>query len=352
MNSINRIIAFAKLGEIFRHPNLERFPCFGAEIIKLNQLIESSQNTNGWFTPENVAFAIESLGQALRQPNIEKWIKKYPKNAFDKTRQTTVAAVMAGNIPLVGFHDYLCVMLCGHRFLGKLSSDDKQLLPLIHKIMEKIEPGFKGRADFTEGKIENFDAVIATGSNNTARYFEYYFNKYPHIIRKNRNGVAVIKGNESNDELSLLGEDIFSYYGLGCRNVSKIYVPENYSFEKFFQAIEKFKSVLIHHKYANNYDYNKSIYLINSVPHLDNGFLMLTEQEPIPSPISVVHYESYQSVEKLSKKLQTQSDEIQCLVSIDKAIPQAIPPGEAQKPQLWDYADNVDTIEFLQNIPD
>ncbi len=351
MNAINRVLAFAKLGEIFRHPNVDRFPGFGPEIIKLNQLIESSQNTNGWFTPENVAYAINSLGQELRQSNIEKWIIKYPKITFDKTKPTTVAVVMAGNIPLVGFHDYLCVMISGYRFLGKLSSDDSQLLPLIHKIAQKIEPKYKGRAEFTEGKIENFDAVIATGSNNTARYFEYYFKKYPHIIRKNRNGIAVITENENEEELSMLGEDIFRYYGLGCRNVSKIYIPENYSFDEFFQAIEKFKSVVNHHKYANNYDYNKSIYLVNSTPHLDNGFLLLTEQESIPSPISVLHYETYQSIEKLSRKLQTLPDEIQCLVSIDKTLFNRIAPGETQKPQLWDYADNVDTVEFLQSIP-
>jgi len=352
MNSINRVHAFAKLGEIFRHPNIDKFPCFGAEIIKLNQLIESSQNTNGWFTPENVAYAVNSLGQALRQSNIEKWVNKYPKKTFDKIRPTTVAVVMAGNIPLVGFHDYLCVMISGHRFLGKLSSGDNQLLPLIHKMVQKIEPGFKGRAEFTDGKIENFDAVIATGSNNTARYFDYYFKKHPNIIRKNRNGIAVLTGNETQEKLSLLGEDIFMYYGLGCRNVSKIYVPENYSFEKFFEAIEKYKSVINHHKYANNYDYNKSIYLVNSTPHLDNGFVLLTEQESIPSPISVLHYETYQNIEKLSNKLQTQADEIQCLVSIDKTLPASIAPGNTQKPQLWDYADNVDTIEFLQSIPE
>jgi len=350
MNSINRVHAFAKLGEIFRHPNLDRFPCFGAEIVKLNQLIESSHNVNGWFTPENVAYVIDSLGQALRQSNIEKWVNKYPKKTFDKTVPTTVAVVMAGNIPMVGFHDYLCVMISGHRFLGKLSSGDNQLLPLIHKILQKIEPGFKGRAEFTDTKIENFDAVIATGSSNTARYFEYYFKKYPHIIRKNRNGIAVLSGNESIEELSLLGEDIFRYYGLGCRNVSKIYAPENYSFDKFFQAIEKFKSVINHHKYANNYDYNKSIYLVNSTPHLDNGFLLLTEQESIPSPISVMHYETYQNIEILSNKLKTLSEDIQCAVSVDKTLPKAIFPGESQMPQLWDYADNVDTVEFLQNI--
>ncbi|MCF8366912.1 MAG: hypothetical protein K9H16_14080 [Bacteroidales bacterium] len=350
MNLTNRIAAFAKLGEILLHPEAEKFPGFGNEVNELKHLIETSWHTNAWFTPENVTSALKSLGYSLRLPQIEKWVNKYPLKTFEQYSDKVVAVVMAGNIPLVGFHDYLCVMISGFRFLGKLSSDDARLLPHIHKILQKIEPGFKGRAEFTNDRLENFNAVIATGSNNTARYFEYYFAKYPHIIRKNRNGVAVISGRESDEELAALGDDIFSYFGLGCRNVSKIFVPENYQYDSLFRAIEKYKGVNAHYKYMNNYDYNKSIFLINSVAHLDNGFLLITESTSIPSPISVLHFQTYTDLQKLKHELMIQAENIQCIVCADNTFGNSIPPGKTQKPALMDYADNVDTIHFLKEL--
>jgi len=350
VNFTDRINACAKLGDILRNPDANKFHSFRNEIDEMGDLISSSRQRNGWFTPENISFAIRSIGESLKPMKIEKWLNKYPEETFEKMWPRTIGVVMAGNVPLVGFHDYLCVMITGNNFLGKLSSDDNQLLPLINRIFEKIEPGFKERAEFTEGRIKKFDAVIATGSNNTARYFEYYFGKYPHIIRKTRNGVAVITANETEEQLLALGTDIFSYFGLGCRNVSKIFVPDGYDFKTLFEAIEEHGNIILHHKYKNNYDYNKSILLVNNTPHFDNGFLLLKQDASYGSPISVLHYENYHNINELEKQLHTQTEQIQCIVSANNHIAGAIAPGTSQKPDLWNYADNVDTIEFLMNL--
>lgn len=347
VNFTDRINACAKLGDILKNPDAERYHSVRKEIGELNALVETSHNYNGWFTPDNVRFALHSLGKSLERMKVEKWLDRYPEQIFDRESNKIIGVVTAGNIPLVGFHDYLCVMITGNHFLGKLSSDDNKLLPLIHRIFEKLEPGFKNKATFTEDKLEGFDAIIATGSNNTARYFEYYFGKYPHIIRKNRNGVAVLSGKESPEELKALGEDIFRYYGLGCRNVSKIYVPKDYKFDLLFSALEKYADVAANHKFKNNYDYNKSIYLVNNTKHYDNGFLILKEDAALSSPVSVVHFEYYSNPENLNSELAKNKEQIQCVVSADGRINNAIPPGRSQQPGLWDYADNVDTIDFL-----
>jgi hypothetical protein len=350
MNSTDRITAIVKLGKILKNYDTETFHVFENEVAELKKLVETSRQTNGWFIPENVSFALKAIGNSLEQFHVEKWFSRYPGNTFEGSKKIVVGVVMAGNIPLVGFHDYLCVMVTGNYFLGKLSFDDNKLLPLVHKILGKIEPGFSKNAKFTEGKLEHFDAIIATGSNNTARYFEYYFGKYPNIIRKNRNGVAVITGHETDEELAALGEDIFRYFGLGCRNVSKIYVPQKYEFRQFFEAIEKYGDVISHHKYRNNYDYNKSIFLVNKVEHLDNGFLLLTENNSIPSPVSVMHYEHFQNISDINLHLRSKADQIQCIVAAGDVIEGALSPGKSQKPDLWDYADNVDTVKFLMEI--
>ena len=350
VNLINKINAFAKLGEILRNPDSEKFRSFRPEISRLRDLVVNSKNLNPWFTPENVQFAIHATGQSLRSFKLEKWIGPYNRKKLEDSNPKTIGVVMAGNVPLVGFHDYISVLMSGNHLQARLSSDDNQLMPLINRILEKIEPSFAGRVTFTEGTLQNFDAVIATGSNNTARYFEYYFGRYPNIIRKNRNGVAVITGRETSDEIALLGEDIFRYYGLGCRNVSKLYVPENFRFEVFFENLQDFNGVINHHKYANNYDYNKSIYLVNRIPHLDNGFLLLRENETISSPVAVLHYQYYKSPSEVNKMLERDQDQIQVIISEDKKIKHAIDPGTAQKPELWDYADRVDTLDFLLSL--
>lgn len=256
---------------------------------------------------------------------------------------------MAGNIPLVGFHDLLSVLITGNKALVKLASNDKKILPILIQYLIKIEPEFCNMVEFTEEKLTNFDAVIATGSNNSARYFEYYFGKYPHIIRKNRNSVAVLTGNETQEELALLGKDIFQYFGLGCRSVSKIFVPRNYNFELFFKAVYPYSNLLDYKKYSNNYDYNKAVYLMSLFPILDNGFLLLKEDFSYTSPIATLFYEYYDSLQELINKLAADKDQLQCIVS-NEMILNSIPFGSTQSPDLWDYADGIDTIDFLLKL--
>ena len=310
------------------------------------KLIYLSQSHNGWYTPEQVYFAIKSWADALTEENIDKWLSAYSFDTQDDKNEKTVALILAGNIPLVGFHDFLSVLITGNKTLIKTSSNDQHLLPFLAKYLIAVDESLKEKITFVEGKLENFDTVIATGSNNTARYFEYYFKDKPSIIRKNRNSAAILNGNETHEQLEALGEDIFRYFGLGCRNVSKLFVPKGYSFDAFFQAIFKYQDVIHYEKYANNYDYNKAVFLMSNFKLLDNGFLTLKEDLSYASPISSVFYEFYENIEDLQSRLATDSEQIQCIVSND-LIKNSIPFGETQNPQLWDYADNVDTITFL-----
>lgn len=310
------------------------------------KLIHLSQSHNGWYTPEQVYFSLQSWAQALTKENLDKWLSAYSFDDQDLKKENTVALILAGNIPLVGFHDFLSVLITGNKALIKTSSNDQHLLPFLAKYLIAVDENLKDKITFVEGKLENFDAVIATGSNNTSRYFEYYFKDKPSIIRKNRNSVAILTGKETTEELENLGEDIFRYFGLGCRNVSKLFVPQGYTFDAFFQAIFKYQDVIHYEKYANNYDYNKAVFLMSNFKLLDNGFLTLKEDASYASPISSVFYEYYENADELEKRLRNDSDQIQCIVS-SKLISNNIAFGETQKPQLWDYADNVDTITFL-----
>ena len=309
-------------------------------------LIQLSQSHNGWYTPENVYFSIQSWAKALTEENLDQWLSTY-KIATKEPKN--IALILAGNIPLVGFHDFLSVLITGNNVLIKTSSNDQFLLPFFAKYLIAIEPEFSRKITFVEGKLENFDAVIATGSNNTARYFEYYFKDKPSIIRKNRNSVAVLNGEETKEQLTALGEDIFRYFGLGCRNVSKLFVPRGYSFNSFFEAIFAYQDVIHYEKYANNYDYNKAVFLMSNFKLLDNGFLTIKEDSSYASPISSVFYEFYDAIEDLQVRLQTEHEQIQCIVSND-LVENSIAFGQTQKPNLWDYADNVDTISFLLTI--
>lgn len=309
-------------------------------------LINLSQSHNGWFTAKEVYFCLKTWSVALTKQNIDGWLSNYK---IEIKQQKTVALILAGNIPLVGFHDFLAVLLCGHRVLIKTSSNDRFLLPFLAKYLIDIEPELSQDITFVEGKLENFDAVIATGSNNTSRYFEYYFKNKPSIIRKNRNSVAVLNGTETKEELILLGNDIFRYFGLGCRNISKIFVPKKHSFDLFFEAMSEYGAVIDYKKYSNNYDYNKAVFLMSNYKFLDNGFLILKEDESYASPISCIFYEFYENKEILTKKLKQDSDKLQCVVSND-TTENGVFFGETQTPQLWDYADNIDTISFLLKI--
>jgi len=349
MDLQQRINAFAKLGAF-----LSQFSTNGIEkkdAIEANDLffdgfkhqIKLAKEHNGWFTEANITFSLTSWSNALTDNNLNAWTKKYN---FNTLNPQMVAIIMAGNIPLVGFHDFLSVLISGHEVLVKQSSNDKHLLPFLAKYLEIVEPGFKGKISFTEEKLEGFDAVIATGSDNTARYFEYYFKDKPSIIRKNRNSVAVLTGNESKEELEALSDDIFRYYGLGCRSVSKLFVPKDYNFDSFFNAVYKWHPIIHEAKYANNYDYNKAVYLMSEYDMLENGFLMLKEDESYASPIATLFYEYYDDLDHLKEKLIEDKEDIQCIVS-KEFMQDEVSFGQTQKPQLWDYADNVDTVEFL-----
>jgi hypothetical protein len=309
-------------------------------------LLALSQSHNGWFTREQVYFAVNSWAKALTDENLTKWLSNYN---FSEVEPKTIGLILAGNIPLVGFHDFLSVLISGHTVLVKTSSNDQHLIKFLANYLIAIDKSLEERITFTDGKLENFDAVIATGSNNTARYFEYYFKNKPSIIRKNRNSVAVLDGNESHDDLVYLGEDIFRYFGLGCRNVSKLFVPKGYNFDAFFKAIFEYQDVIHYEKYANNYDYNKAVFLMSNFKLLDNGFLTLKEDESYSSPISSVFYEYYESLSDLKNRLKNEEEQIQCIVS-NSLTENSIAFGQTQKPQLWDYADNVDTLEFLISI--
>ncbi|MEG9326732.1 acyl-CoA reductase [Salinimicrobium catena] len=331
---------------IFEKENIPHNDQFFA---RMQDTIESAVYHNGWFTRENVLFSIEQWSSALSAENLDCWLESYDLN---EVQPKTVGLIMAGNIPLVGFHDFLSVLISGHKVLVKQSSNDKLLLPVLADYLIALAPEWKEKIQFlsdsSEGasKMKDYDAVIATGSNNTARYFEYYFAGKPSIIRKNRNSVAVLTGEESAEELAALGEDIFRYYGLGCRNVSKLYVPENYDFDAFFKAMYSWNPIINQAKYANNYDYNKAVYLMSQFKLLENGFLILKEDKSFGSPIATLFYETYSDKEELKKELEARKENIQCVVS-QELFENEVDFGKTQQPNLWDYADNVDTLQFL-----
>ena len=310
------------------------------------KLITLSQSHNGWFTPEQVYSSIKSWANALTEDNLNHWLSNYD---FSETENKKVGLVLAGNIPLVGFHDFLSVLISSHDVLVKTSSNDQHLLKFLANYLIKIEPKLISKITFVEGKLEGFDAVIATGSNNTARYFEYYFKDKPSIIRKNRNSVAILDGTESHEDLIGLGEDIFRYFGLGCRNVSKLFVPKGYNFEAFFKAMYEYRDVIHYEKYANNYDYNKAVFLMSNFQLLDNEFMTIKEDTSYSSPISSVFYEFYENLDDVKKRLENDAEQIQCIVT-NNLISNPVAFGQTQQPKLWDYADNVDTLAFLNNL--
>ncbi|GGW25837.1 acyl-CoA reductase [Arenibacter certesii] len=347
-----RLNALVKLGIFFKeyyeyaknNPQLDlnSNPWFKA----FDETITLAGHKNGWFTPDNILFSIKTWGELLEHTELNNWLSPYdPGNNSAKS----VAVIMAGNIPLVGFHDFLSTLITGNNIIMKLSSNDKILLPFICSYLIEVEPSLKDAIEFADGKLENFDAVIATGSDNTSRYFEHYFGKKPNIIRRNRNSVAVLTGRETEAQLQALGEDIFRYYGLGCRSVSKIFVPKDYNFDLFFKAIYPYNNIVEHAKYANNYDYNKAVYLMSLFPILENGFLMLKEDTSYASPIATLFYEKYNSLAELKVTLENDTDKLQCIVA-DGFTTDEIPFGQTQRPSLTDYADNMDTVEFLLKL--
>jgi hypothetical protein len=334
MNLKKRIQAFINIGEYIKKDIYEdaKEDLINAEII------------NPWFTQENIKNSLSAWQEQLQYDILKSWIEPYKLNEIEK--QKKVLVIMAGNIPLVGFHDFISVLISGHKLVVKMSSTDNVLLKIIIKKLNKIDPYFKDSISLiSDLKVRDFDAVIATGSNNSAQYFEYYFKKAKKIIRKNRRSIAVLDGTESIIELEGLSNDIFTYFGLGCRNVSKLFLPKDYDLDKLFEVFYPFNKIIKHKKYANNYDYNKSIFLMGSNKLVENGFLLMKEEKSLLSPVAMLYYEYYEDIETVKQFVNENSDQLQCIVSKKE-----IPFGKTQKPNLWNYADSVDTVEFLRKL--
>ncbi len=337
MNHSERLAALVALGHRLAHLPAD----------ELATQAVRARNQNAWFDLPNVRAAVAGIARLLAEEPLRQWAARYPPEP-NTVRQ--IGVVMAGNIPMVGFHDLLCVLLSGHVLLAKLSADDTVLVTWIMEELVALEPRFADSIKIVP-RLNAADAFIATGSDNTARYFAYYFGKRPHLIRRNRTSVAVLTGRETSSELALLAPDIFQYYGLGCRNVSKLFVPTDYDFVPLLDSLQTCEGVFNHHKYNNNYDYNKSILLVNRVPHYDTGFLLLTRSAALVSPISILHYAEYAGEIDLVDQLTDVAAQTQCVVSAGGRFAGSLPFGQAQSPGVAEYADRVDTMEFLAELP-
>ncbi|WP_336733367.1 acyl-CoA reductase [Chryseobacterium sp. VD8] len=344
MNIENQVLGLTRLSQYikdFLNKNQEDYNDNNSDF---ELLLKRSEIENPWFTIENQKFALKQWTDLLTEENIADWLKEYQ---ISKTTKR-VGLILAGNIPLVGFHDVISVVLSNHIPVIKLSSKDKYMIPFLLKKWNEFSEG-NVSFEFVE-KLENFDAVIATGSNNTARYLEYYFKNHLNIIRKNRTSIAVLKGDETEEELKLLAEDIFRYFGLGCRNVTRLFIPQDFVLDRLFESFLDFQEIINHNKYANNYDYNRAVYLLNQDKFWDNNFVMLKEDEKLFSPLSVINFSRYSSLDEVKSFISENEENIQCVVAKEELGLDSIKLGEAQNPGLNTYADNVDTMKFLSVI--
>lgn len=338
MKRENQISGLIQTGNVVRNFLAENTPN-----VEWLYILKRSEVENPWFTEESQRFALEQWADLLDEKQLHKWLESYTPASEPKK----IGLILAGNLPLVGFHDVISVILSGHIPVIKLSSKDRLWIPHLLKLWQTFTPelGF----ELVE-KLDDFDAVIATGSNNTARYLEYYFSKKPNIIRKNRTSVAVLSGEETNEEMERLGKDIFTYFGLGCRNVTRLFIPEEFPLERIFENLIPFQDVINHNKYANNYDYNRAVYLLNQEKFWDNNFVLLRESDDLFSPLSVVNFSRYKTIEEVDDFLKTRENEIQAVVSNLKLSLPYVGFGESQKPAINTYADNVDTMKFLETL--
>ena len=345
MNLNNRITLFVKLGRFFSdyiNNNLESL-----ERDKFDKAINESILHNSFFSKKNILKSLLSWSNVLTKKSIDNFLSNYLIKI--KKREKKVAIIMAGNIPLVGFHDFFCVILSGNFAIIKLSSKDSHLFKFILRFLVKENPDFSTKFDVVENKLQIFDAVIATGNNISANQFELYFKKYPKIIRKNRHSIAILNGNETKKEIELLANDIFYYYGLGCRNVSKIFIPNNYNLDILFKSFVLWNEVINKNSYSNNYNYYRAIYLLNKEVFFDNGFVLLKESEKIGSPVGTIYFEYYKSDNQIKEMIKKNNEKIQCIVS-NNNYPKTIKFGETQMPNLNDFADDIDTFNFLLKL--
>ncbi|SDH82780.1 Acyl-CoA reductase (LuxC) [Chryseobacterium taeanense] len=344
MNIENKVLGLIELSRYISEFLAKKNEDYNENDVDFELLIKKSEIENPWFTAENQKFALRQWSDLLTEQNINNWLKEY---SISKTSKR-VGLILAGNIPLVGFHDVISVILSNHIPVIKLSSKDRYMIPFLLKKWNEFSDG-NVKFEFVE-KLENFDAVIATGSNNTARYLEYYFKNHLNIIRKNRTSIAVLKGDETEEELRLLAEDIFRYFGLGCRNVTRLFIPQDYVIDRLFESFLDFQDIINHNKYANNYDYNRAVYLLNQEKFWDNNFVMLKEDEKLFSPLSVINFSRYSSLDEVKNFIAENEENIQCIVAKKELGLGSVALGEAQNPGLDTYADNVDTMKFLSVI--
>jgi len=330
----NNIDAFKELGQRLADPQWFE-STFG-------ETIERQYRENSWFTPEFCRYALTAIGRMLAPEALETYYAHYQDIAPAEDPRRRVAVISAGNIPVAAFHDFFCILVSGNDYQGKLSAQDKHLLPVLSQALIDIEPRFAERISFVE-KISNFDAVIATGSNNSSRYFSYYFDKYPHILRKNRNSVAVLDGSETEEELRLLADDIYLYFGLGCRSISKLFVPKGYDFVPFLHILtQESQPIALHHQFNNNIEYQKAVHLMNRIPYMDAGTYLLVENPEYASPIGMLYYEYYEDIDLVNRRLTDDAERLQCIVGHN-----AEPFGNAQNPSLLQYPDGIDTLSWL-----
>ena len=331
MNLAERITLMVNLGKYLMDDSDE-----------LKQAKEKAYEKNKWFTEEFIDYAFKNISTHFLNPEkLEKWVHHY--HIDDNIHPQKIGIVMAGNIPLVGFHDFLCVFITGHHQLMKLSDKDEVLMNHIVEKLQQWNSKVKSVVK-TAAMLKDCDAYIATGSNNSARYFNLYFGKYPSIIRGNKTSLAVLTGNETNSELTCLADDVYTYFGLGCRNVTKIFVPREYDFEMLLNAFKKYNYFSDITKYRNNYDYNLALLMMNSKFYMTNESIILSENENIFSPVSVLHYSFYDNAENIFDELSSNQN-VQCIVGKGHT-----PFGKSQQPGLFDYADHVDTMQFLLSL--
>ncbi len=297
---------------------------------------------NPWFTFDFIKLAANNWSEALNKTDVLNWLKevKYSHSAKN------IGIIMAGNIPFVGLHDLLSVLVTGNRAFIKLSSQDEVLMKFILDFLSNTE---LNNFEITE-KLNHINALIATGSNSTSNYIEYYFRNIPKILRKNRTSLAILSGNESKVELENLSDDIYQYFGLGCRNVTHLILPRNVDFHLLYTAFDKYMNIIHHHKYYNNYTYHKAILLMNLTKHYDHGFMLFQEKQDLHTPISTLNYHFYDHIEEVENYIKINFNELQCITSNMKLSFNTVGFGETQKPKLYDYSDNVNTLEFLTNL--
>lgn len=344
MNNEKRVLGLSRLSRYITEFLAKKPELYNENDAEFESVLKRSEIENPWFTIENQKHALKQWAELMMLENLHAWLGNYSPSKTPKK----VGLILAGNIPLVGWHDVISVILSNHIPLIKLSSKDKLMIPFLLKKWNELseEPIIFELVE----RLENFDAVIATGSNNTARYLEFYFKNHLSIIRKNRTSVSVLKGDETETELKLLAKDIFQYFGLGCRNVTRIFVPRDFLIDRLFESFIEFQDVINHNKYANNYDYNRAIYLLNQDKFWDNNFVMLKEDDKLFSPLSVINFSRYDSLNEVKNFIAENEKDIQCVVAKDELGFNSISFGEAQSPGLGTYADNVDTMKFLEVI--